>query len=125
MWWESKRIHVGMAVAVDNGLLVPVIRDADERNLVGLAREIAALTTAARVRHARPGCAARGHVHHHQPRHRRQPAGHAHHQPAAGRHLGHRRHCQAAGGAQCEPIPAAQRRRRHRHPAHVLPQLEF
>ena len=45
---ESKRIHVGMAVAVDNGLLVPVIRDADERNLVGLAREIAALTTAAR-----------------------------------------------------------------------------
>ena len=46
---ESKRIHVGMAVAVDNGLLVPVIRDADERNLVGLAREIAALTTAARA----------------------------------------------------------------------------
>ena len=45
---ESKRIHVGLAVAVANGLLVPVIRDADERNLVGLAREIAALTTAAR-----------------------------------------------------------------------------
>ena len=45
---ESKRIHVGLAVAVANGLLVPVIRDADERSLVGLAREIAALTTAAR-----------------------------------------------------------------------------
>lgn len=45
---ESKRIHVGLAVAMDNGLVVPVIRDADERNLQGLARAIAEVTRRAR-----------------------------------------------------------------------------
>jgi 2-oxoisovalerate dehydrogenase E2 component (dihydrolipoyl transacylase) len=46
---ESKRVHVGLAVAVDNGLVVPVIRDADERNVQGLARAIAELTRRART----------------------------------------------------------------------------
>ena len=32
-----RRIHVGMAVAIAEGLIVPVIRDADERSLLGLA----------------------------------------------------------------------------------------
>src|SRR5690606_20359977 len=36
----NRRIHIGVAVAVDAGLLVPVIRDADERNLAGLARAV-------------------------------------------------------------------------------------
>lgn len=44
----NQRIHVGVAVAVENGLLVPVIRDADERNLQGLARAVNGVSEAAR-----------------------------------------------------------------------------
>jgi 2-oxoglutarate dehydrogenase E2 component (dihydrolipoamide succinyltransferase) len=44
----SRRVHVGVAVAVPNGLLVPVIRDADERNLQGLARAVGELAEQAR-----------------------------------------------------------------------------
>src|SRR5438067_12000398 len=32
-----RRVHVGVAVALDDGLIVPVLHDADERNLVGIA----------------------------------------------------------------------------------------
>jgi len=38
-----KRIHVGIAVATDQGLLVPVVRDADQKSLGQLAREARAL----------------------------------------------------------------------------------
>ena len=44
----SQRIHVGIAVAVADGLVVPVIRDADERNLQGLARAVNDLAEQAR-----------------------------------------------------------------------------
>ncbi len=43
-----QRIHVGIAVAVTDGLVVPVIRDADERNLQGLARTVTDLAQQAR-----------------------------------------------------------------------------
>jgi 2-oxoglutarate dehydrogenase E2 component (dihydrolipoamide succinyltransferase) len=43
-----KRVHVGVAVALEQGLIVPVIRDADERNLQGLARAIHDLAQQAR-----------------------------------------------------------------------------
>jgi 2-oxoisovalerate dehydrogenase E2 component (dihydrolipoyl transacylase) len=36
----NRRIHIGIAVALPQGLVVPVIRDADERNLQGLARAV-------------------------------------------------------------------------------------
>jgi len=42
-------IHLGIAVAVDDGLVVPVLHDADERNLVGIARGIADLVARARA----------------------------------------------------------------------------
>lgn len=42
------RIHIGVAVAMADGLLVPVIRDADERNLAGLARAVNDLAERAR-----------------------------------------------------------------------------
>ena len=35
-----KDINLGIAVALDNGLIVPVIRNADEKNLLGLSRAI-------------------------------------------------------------------------------------
>jgi pyruvate dehydrogenase E2 component (dihydrolipoyllysine-residue acetyltransferase) len=41
-------IHVGLAVAVDNGLLVPVIRDAAHRDLADLSAETTRLASAAR-----------------------------------------------------------------------------
>ena len=44
----SQRIHVGIAVAVADGLVVPVIRNADERNLQGLARAVNDLAEQAR-----------------------------------------------------------------------------
>ncbi len=44
----SQRIHVGIAAAVTDGLVVPVIRDADELNLQGLARTVNDLADRAR-----------------------------------------------------------------------------
>ncbi len=43
-----RRIHIGVAVAVAGGLLVPVIRDADELNLAGLSRAVNDLAERAR-----------------------------------------------------------------------------
>ena len=50
-----RRIHIGVAVALDEGLIVPVIRDADEKSLLGLARAVADLTERARARRLQPG----------------------------------------------------------------------
>jgi pyruvate/2-oxoglutarate dehydrogenase complex dihydrolipoamide acyltransferase (E2) component len=41
--------HIGVAVATDAGLIVPVVKDADRRSLPDLAQEIARLVTAARA----------------------------------------------------------------------------
>ena len=45
---HQRRVHIGVAVALAQGLLVPVIRDADERNLQGLARIVQAMAERAR-----------------------------------------------------------------------------
>jgi 2-oxoisovalerate dehydrogenase E2 component (dihydrolipoyl transacylase) len=45
-----KRINVGIAVDLEDALIVPVITDADELNLVGLARRIDDLVRRARTR---------------------------------------------------------------------------
>jgi 2-oxoglutarate dehydrogenase E2 component (dihydrolipoamide succinyltransferase) len=47
-------INIGIAVALENGLIVPVIRNADEKNVVGLQRSIADLAARARSRQLRP-----------------------------------------------------------------------
>ncbi len=44
----NRRIHIGIAVALEQGLIVPVIRDADEKNLQGLARAVNELAAQAR-----------------------------------------------------------------------------
>ena len=44
-----RRVNVGIAVAVDGGLLVPVVRDADHKRLTQLAREARALIGRARA----------------------------------------------------------------------------
>lgn len=43
-----EQVHVGVAVAVPNGLVVPVVRDADRRPLVDIAQQTLALARAAR-----------------------------------------------------------------------------
>jgi len=47
-------INIGIAVALENGLIVPVIRNADEKNVVGLQRSIVDLASRARSRQLRP-----------------------------------------------------------------------
>jgi pyruvate dehydrogenase E2 component (dihydrolipoyllysine-residue acetyltransferase) len=46
----KKYVNVGIAVDTDRGLLVPVIRDADRKNLVQLSVELAQLSEKARTR---------------------------------------------------------------------------
>ena len=47
-------INVGIAVALDWGLIVPVIKHADEKNLVGLSRAVADLANRARSKQLKP-----------------------------------------------------------------------
>jgi 2-oxoglutarate dehydrogenase E2 component (dihydrolipoamide succinyltransferase) len=48
-------IDIGIAVALENGLIVPVVRAADEKNVAGLQRAIVDLATRARSRQLKPG----------------------------------------------------------------------
>ncbi|PSR35094.1 MAG: branched-chain alpha-keto acid dehydrogenase subunit E2 [Sulfobacillus benefaciens] len=45
----KKRINIGMAAATDRGLIVPVIKDADQKNIVGLAKASQDLVQRART----------------------------------------------------------------------------
>jgi pyruvate dehydrogenase E2 component (dihydrolipoamide acetyltransferase) len=49
-----KEINIGIAVALEAGLIVPVIRHADEKNVAGLQRSIVDLATRARSRQLKP-----------------------------------------------------------------------
>ena len=59
-WWMEDRIryhgdvHVGMAVAVEDGLITPVIRHADRKGLAEIAAEAKALADKARARRLQP-----------------------------------------------------------------------
>jgi len=50
----KKDINLGIAVALDQGLIVPVIRNADEKNLLGLSRAIDDLAVRARSKKLNP-----------------------------------------------------------------------
>ncbi|HEV2456861.1 MAG TPA: dihydrolipoamide acetyltransferase family protein [Ktedonobacterales bacterium] len=50
----KKRINVGVAVALEQGLIVPVIRDADKRGVLEIARETRRLVDAARAGKLKP-----------------------------------------------------------------------
>ena len=50
----KKDINLGIAVALENGLIVPVIRKADEKNLLGLSRSINDLASRARSKKLNP-----------------------------------------------------------------------
>lgn len=50
--WD--RYHIGVAVALDNGLVVPVVRNVDQKSLVAISREIKKLTRKARQNKLNP-----------------------------------------------------------------------
>lgn len=49
-----KRVHMGVAVALEDGLIVPVIRDCDRKSLGEIAREARSLIERARSKKLRP-----------------------------------------------------------------------
>jgi len=51
---HHNEINIGIAVSLENGLIVPVIRQADEKNVLGLQRSIVDLATRARSRQLKP-----------------------------------------------------------------------
>ncbi|HEU5257300.1 MAG TPA: dihydrolipoamide acetyltransferase family protein, partial [Vicinamibacterales bacterium] len=50
----KKDINLGIAVALDEGLIVPVIKNADEKNILGLSRAIADVADRARAKRLNP-----------------------------------------------------------------------
>jgi 2-oxoglutarate dehydrogenase E2 component (dihydrolipoamide succinyltransferase) len=50
----KKDINLGIAVALEGGLIVPVIKHADEKNLLGLSRSIADVADRARAKQLKP-----------------------------------------------------------------------
>ena len=50
----KKDINLGIAVALESGLIVPVLKHADEKNLLGLSRGIADLADRARAKQLKP-----------------------------------------------------------------------
>jgi pyruvate dehydrogenase E2 component (dihydrolipoamide acetyltransferase) len=51
----KKYFHIGVAVDTPDGLVVPVIRDADRKGVYDLARELAEVSKLARDRKLKPG----------------------------------------------------------------------
>jgi pyruvate dehydrogenase E2 component (dihydrolipoamide acetyltransferase) len=108
------RVNVGIAVATDDALLVPVIRDADRKSLTELAEETRALADGARTADAEARGLPRRHLHRLEPRDVRRAGVHRDHRPAAGRDPRRRQRSARAGrgsaGPRCLP------RRHDRHP---------
>jgi len=50
----KREINIGVAVALDWGLIVPVVRHADEKNILGLSRAINDLANRARAKQLKP-----------------------------------------------------------------------
>ncbi len=50
----KKDVNLGVAVALESGLIVPVIKNADEKNLLGLCRAIADVADRARAKQLKP-----------------------------------------------------------------------
>jgi pyruvate dehydrogenase E2 component (dihydrolipoamide acetyltransferase) len=51
---QKKQVHIGVAVALEQGLIVPVLHNADSRGILDIARESRRLAEAARTGKLRP-----------------------------------------------------------------------
>ena len=81
----KRRIHMGVAVAVDDGLLVPVVRDVDQLSISGLNRRDRRRRGPGPCRQAQARRLRRQHVHHRQHRLVRLQPHDADHQRPRGR----------------------------------------
>ena len=105
-----KEINIGIAVALDWGLLVPVVKNADEKNILGIQRTMNDLAERARSKKLQARRSAGEHFFDYQPGRVRRLIRFAGDQPAQRRHSRAGGHRKAAGGDQ----------RFNRHPLHVL-----
>ena len=103
-------VHLGYAVDLEfQGLMVPVVHNADAKRLRALAREVADFAARARIEAARSRRHLGGHVHDHQRRVVRHDHDVPGDQPAADRHPLDRRRQEAPGRDR-----TIRRQRRHR-----------
>ncbi len=51
---QKKQVHIGIAVAIEQGLIVPVLRNVDQRGILDIARETRRLADAARTGKLKP-----------------------------------------------------------------------
>src|SRR5947207_14447918 len=51
---QKKQVHIGVAVALEQGLIVPVVRNADQRSILDIARDTQRMAEAARIGQLRP-----------------------------------------------------------------------
>ena len=110
-------INLGIAVALDWGLIVPVVKSAEERSFVGLQRAITDLGERARTKKLKPDEVQGGTFTITNPGSLWREIRDAHHQSAAGGHHGCGWNREKAGGGY---RPGWQRL--HRHPFHDAPQ---
>ena len=89
-------VHLGMAVALDWGLIVPVIKNADEKSILGLARAAQDLAERARAKKLKPEEIHGGTFTITNPGVFGSLFGTAHHPAAAGRDPGRRRRSRTA-----------------------------
>ena len=60
-WWggdhvrRHNRVHIGVAVAIDDGLITPVVRDAHARPIAEISNEVKELAALARAKRLTPG----------------------------------------------------------------------
>ena len=81
----KKYTHIGFAADTPNGLVVPVIRDADKKDIYELAKSLATLSDRARTGKLQAGRHPGRRVHGVEPRRHRRQVLHADHQRARGR----------------------------------------
>ena len=89
--------HIGVAVAAPGGLIVPVVKDADKKDLPTIAARDRPAQHRRQGRQEQARGPARRHVHGHVDRQHRRADLDADHQPPRGRHHGRRQGGEAAG----------------------------
>ena len=88
-------INIGIAVALDSGLIVPVVKNAEEKNFLGLQRAVNDLAERARTKKLKPEEVQESTFCDHQSGNLRRADGPAGHQPAERGDSGHRRNSEA------------------------------
>ena len=102
----KKRINLGLAVAAPQGLIVPIIRNADQLNITGLTHSVADLTQRSRGNKLTLDGRSGRNIHRQQHRGVGFLLFRAHHQPPASRHHDHRTPSRNARWYGTTPLPS-------------------